>query len=134
MTLETASQGLVARPKTLPFIPFHNTLFPLCNRHHPLKMASPSVMVKRRIRINAIIPGPIDTPMTSGMVKRGTRRAIKGKPRERCAAAGVDGSPDEITKAASFFAPDDINLITTGTEPFVNGVWRKSEDLGTAGI
>ena len=97
-------------------------------------MASPSIGLKRRIRVNAISPGPIETPMTSGMVKRGTRRAIKGKPRERCAAAGVDGSPDEITKAASFFSPDDSNLITTSTEPFVNGVWGKSEDLGTAGI
>ena len=44
------------------------------------------------------------------------------------------GSPDEIAKAASFFAPDDSNLITTGTEPFVDGVQRKSEDLGTACI
>ena len=133
MTLEATSQGLVARPKTLSFIPFHNPLFPLCHRHRPLQMASPPVL-KRRNRVNAISPGPIDTPMTSGMVQRGTRRAIKGKPRERCAAAGVDGSPDEIAKAASFFASDDSNLITTGTELFVDGVWRKSEDLGTAGI
>ena len=91
-------------------------------------------MLKRRNRVNATSPGPIVTPMTGGMVQRGTSRAIKGKPLERCAAAGVDGSPDEIAKAASLFAPDDSNLITTGTEPFVDGVQRKSEDLGTACI
>ena len=90
-------------------------------------------MLKRRNGVNAISPGPIVTPMIGGMVQRGTRRAIKCKPRERCAAAGVDGNPDEIAKAASFFASDDSNL-TTGIELFVDGVWRKSEDLGTACI
>ena len=78
-------------------------------------------MLKRRIRVNATSPGPIDTPMTSGMVQRGTRLAIKGKPRERCAAAGVDGSPDEIAKAATFLASDDSSFIT-GIELFVDGV------------
>jgi hypothetical protein len=43
-------------------------------------------------------------------------------------------SPDGIAKAASFFASDDSNLITSGTELFVDGVWRKSEDLGNACI
>ena len=92
MPLEATPQGLVASPKALSFIPFHNHLSPLCHRHHPLPMASPSIVLKRRIRVNAINPGPIDTPMTSGMVQRGTRLAIKDKPRERC-AAGVDGEP-----------------------------------------
>jgi NAD(P)-dependent dehydrogenase (short-subunit alcohol dehydrogenase family) len=42
-------------------------------------------------------------------------------------------SPDEIAKAATLLASDDSSLIT-GMETFVDGAWRKSEDLGTAGI
>jgi NAD(P)-dependent dehydrogenase (short-subunit alcohol dehydrogenase family) len=42
-------------------------------------------------------------------------------------------SPDEIAKAATLLASDDSSLIT-GMEMFVDGAWRKSEDLGTAGI
>jgi hypothetical protein len=93
MPLEATSQGLVAQvPKSLPFIPFHNPFPTLCHRHRPLPMANPSVVLKRRIRVNAISPGTSDTPMTSGMVQRGTRLAFKDKPRERC-AAGVDWEP-----------------------------------------
>ncbi len=90
-------------------------------------MARPSVVLKRRIHVNATSPGPVGTPLTSGMIQRGTRRAVKGKPRERCAAAGVDGSPDETAKAATILAPDDSTLIT-GIELFADEVY--GTDLG----
>ncbi len=66
---------------------------PLYYRHRPLPTVGQPVLLKRRISVNAIGPSPIDTPTTIDMVQRGTRLAIKDKPRERCAAAGVDGEP-----------------------------------------
>ena len=47
---------------------------------------------------------------------------------------GRMGRPDEIAKAATLLASDGRSSLDTGTEPFVDGVWRKSEDLGTAGV
>ena len=42
------------------------------------------------------------------------------------------GSPDEIAKAATFLASDDSSLITTGIEPFVDGV--HGANLRTLGL
>ena len=93
MPLEATPQGLVAHhPKPSP--PFPSQPFsPLYYRHRPLPTVGQPVLLKRRISVNAIGPSPIDTPTTIDMVQRGTRLAIKDKPRERCAAAGVDGEP-----------------------------------------
>jgi hypothetical protein len=74
MQLEATPQGLVAQI-TKPKPPFPSTTpFPhLRHRHRPLLMASPSVMLKRRIRVNATSPGPIDIPTTGGMVPKGNQ-------------------------------------------------------------
>jgi NAD(P)-dependent dehydrogenase (short-subunit alcohol dehydrogenase family) len=74
----------------------------------------------RRIRVNAISPGPIDTPGLSKLM------ASSEAGRQRIAAIctivplGRLGTPDEIAKAVVFLASDDSSYIT-GTELFVDG-------------
>ena len=75
---------------------------------------------ERRIRVNAISPGPIDTPGLSKLL------ASSDAGRQRMAAIstivplGRLGTPDEIAKAVVFLASDDSSYIT-GTELFVDG-------------
>jgi NAD(P)-dependent dehydrogenase (short-subunit alcohol dehydrogenase family) len=74
----------------------------------------------RRIRVNAISPGPIDTPGLSELF------ASSEAGRQRMAAISTTvplgrlGTPDEIAKAVVFLASDDSSYIT-GTELFVDG-------------
>ena len=74
----------------------------------------------RRIRVNAISPGPIETPGVDGLGKtREEAGAIKAS-----LVAGIPlgrmGTPDEIAKAAVFLASDDSSFVT-GIELFVDG-------------
>jgi NAD(P)-dependent dehydrogenase (short-subunit alcohol dehydrogenase family) len=68
----------------------------------------------RKIRVNAISPGPIDTPMSSGADEQLMTSVISTVPMGRM------GSPDEVAKAASFLASDDSSYVT-GIELFVDG-------------
>jgi NAD(P)-dependent dehydrogenase (short-subunit alcohol dehydrogenase family) len=73
----------------------------------------------RKIRVNAISPGPIDTPMlnTASKVLGGEefmKAVISMVP------LGRMGNPDEIAKAVAFLASDDSSYIT-GIELFVDG-------------
>lgn len=68
----------------------------------------------RKIRVNAISPGPIDTPGLDGLgddLKKGLAAAVP---------MGRLGSPDEIAKAVVFLASDDSSYVT-GIELFVDG-------------
>lgn len=70
----------------------------------------------RKIRVNAISPGPIDTPGLRNLVKTdGLLEQIKAM-----VPLGRMGSPDEVAKAVSFLASDDSSYIT-GIELFVDG-------------
>jgi len=75
----------------------------------------------RKIRINAISPGPIDTPifysstLTEEEVNQIKASLVTAVP------IGRIGSPDEIAKAALFLASDDSSYIT-GIELCVDGV------------
>ena len=74
----------------------------------------------RKIRVNAISPGPIDTPGVSGLVQ-GEEQIEQFKTSIVSAVPmGRMGSPDEVAKAASFLASDDSSYIT-GIELFVDG-------------
>ena len=74
----------------------------------------------RRIRVNAVSPGAIDTPGLSGLV--GSSEI--GQQRLQMISTGVPlgrlGTPDEIAKAVVFLASDDASYVT-GTEMFVDG-------------
>ncbi len=74
----------------------------------------------RKIRVNALSPGPIDTPILGNLAptKEGLAQVKAGL------VAGVPmgrmGQPDEIAKAAVFLASDDSSYVT-GIELFVDG-------------
>ena len=74
----------------------------------------------RKIRVNAVSPGPIDTPILNGLASSEEQiQQIKAG-----FAAGVPmgrmGAADEIAKAVVFLASDDSSYVT-GTELFVDG-------------
>jgi NAD(P)-dependent dehydrogenase (short-subunit alcohol dehydrogenase family) len=71
-------------------------------------------MKQRKIRVNAISPGSIDTPMSSGADEQLMTSVISTVP------MGRTGSPDEVAKAVSFLASDDSSYVT-GIELFVDG-------------
>jgi NAD(P)-dependent dehydrogenase (short-subunit alcohol dehydrogenase family) len=74
----------------------------------------------RKIRVNAISPGPIETPALDGLggdeeqAKQLKDSLIAGVPMGRM------GTTDEIAKAAVFLASDDSSFVT-GIELFVDG-------------
>ena len=74
----------------------------------------------RRIRVNAVSPGSIDTPglndlLASSEVGEQRRKAITG-----AVPLGRFGTPDEIASAVVFLASDDASYVT-GAELFVDG-------------
>jgi NAD(P)-dependent dehydrogenase (short-subunit alcohol dehydrogenase family) len=75
----------------------------------------------RKIRVNAVSPGPIDTPAFNRLAQ--TEEEIRQIKANLVAAVpmGRIGNPDEIAKAVSFLASDDSSYIT-GIELFVDGV------------
>jgi NAD(P)-dependent dehydrogenase (short-subunit alcohol dehydrogenase family) len=74
----------------------------------------------RKIRVNAISPGPIDTPGFNGLAQ--TEEQIEQFKTSIVSSVpmGRMGSPDEIAKAVSFLASDDSSYVT-GIELFVDG-------------
>jgi NAD(P)-dependent dehydrogenase (short-subunit alcohol dehydrogenase family) len=74
----------------------------------------------RKIRVNAISPGPIETPglsnlgLTEEQIKEFKTTVVSAVPMGRM------GSADEIAKAALFLASDDSSYVT-GIELFVDG-------------
>jgi NAD(P)-dependent dehydrogenase (short-subunit alcohol dehydrogenase family) len=74
----------------------------------------------RRIRVNAVSPGTIDTPGLSDLLAS----SETGEQRKKMIASSVPlgrfGRPDEIARAVVFLASDDSSYIT-GTELFVDG-------------
>ena len=74
----------------------------------------------RKIRVNTISPGPIDTPIFDSIAQ--TEEEINQIKANLVAAMPIGrmGSPDEIAKAVSFLASDDSSYIT-GIELCVDG-------------
>ncbi len=75
---------------------------------------------ERRIRVNAVSPGPIETPGLSTLLAS----TEEGRQRLKMLSSNVPlgrlGRPDEVAKAVVFLASDDSSYIT-GTELFVDG-------------
>ena len=74
----------------------------------------------RKIRVNAISPGTIDTPMISSLVQNQEQAEQLKRSRASIIPLGRIGSPDEVAKAVSFLASDDSSFVT-GIELFVDG-------------
>lgn len=73
----------------------------------------------RRIRVNAVSPGPIDTPLLKELTT-----TEEGRQRLKMLVSNVPlgrlGTPIEVAKAVVFLASDESSYIT-GTELFVDG-------------
>jgi len=74
----------------------------------------------RGIRVNAISPGPIDTPGINNLGLTGEQIEEFKKNIVAAVPMGRMGDPDEIAKAALFLASDDSSYVT-GVELFVDG-------------
>jgi NAD(P)-dependent dehydrogenase (short-subunit alcohol dehydrogenase family) len=74
----------------------------------------------RRIRVNAVSPGSIDTPGLSDLLASAEVGEQRKKTISDSVPLGRFGTPDEIAKAVVFLASDDSRYIT-GTELFVDG-------------
>ena len=74
----------------------------------------------RRIRVNAVSPGPIDTPGLNDLVASTGTGEQRLKMLSDSVPLGRLGTPDEIAKAVVFLASDDSSFIT-GAELFVDG-------------
>jgi NAD(P)-dependent dehydrogenase (short-subunit alcohol dehydrogenase family) len=75
----------------------------------------------RKIRVNVVSPGPIDTPMHRGL--QGLNDATSEQLASKFTPAvplGRTGVPDDIAKAVSFLASDESSFVA-GTELFVDG-------------
>jgi NAD(P)-dependent dehydrogenase (short-subunit alcohol dehydrogenase family) len=74
----------------------------------------------RRIRVNAVSPGSIDTPGLRELLASSEMGQQRLKMLSTSVPLGRLGKPDEIAKAVVFLASDDSSYIT-GTELFVDG-------------
>src|SRR5438094_680188 len=73
----------------------------------------------RRIRVNAISPGHIDTPIFEGW-QQGEALTKMKEDLAKSVPLGRMGDPDDIAKAVAFLASDDASYIS-GIELFVDG-------------
>jgi len=74
------------------------------------------------IRVNALMPGVIDTPMPARSLKRyADPEAMRAYWKERHPMGRI-GKPEEVAKAALFLASDDSSFVT-GHLLFVDGGW-----------
>jgi 2-keto-3-deoxy-L-fuconate dehydrogenase len=77
---------------------------------------------KQGIRVNALMPGVIDTPMPARSLKRyADPEAMRAYWYERHPMGRI-GKPEEVARAALFLASDDASFIT-GHLMFVDGGW-----------
>jgi NAD(P)-dependent dehydrogenase (short-subunit alcohol dehydrogenase family) len=74
----------------------------------------------RRIRVNAISPGSIDTPGLNELLASSEVGEQRRKVISNAVPLGRFGTPLEIAKAVVFLASDDASYVT-GTELFVDG-------------
>ncbi len=75
---------------------------------------------ERRIRVNAISPGTIDTPGLHELFASGAAGNDRAKSVQSIIPIGRLGRPEEIAKTVVFLASDEASYIT-GVELFVDG-------------
>lgn len=74
----------------------------------------------RQIRVNAVSPGPIDTPGVDGLAKNEEEAKQLKAGLVSQVPLGRMGQPDEIAKAVVFLASEDASFVA-GVELFVDG-------------
>ena len=74
---------------------------------------------ERRIRVNVLSPGHIDTPIMESL-QQGEALVQMKKQMENNIPLGRLGEPDEIARAVSFLASNDASYIS-GAELYVDG-------------
>jgi NAD(P)-dependent dehydrogenase (short-subunit alcohol dehydrogenase family) len=74
------------------------------------------------IRVNALMPGVIDTPMPARSIQRQADPEAARAFWKKRHPMGRIGQPEEVAKAALFLASDDSSFVT-GTLLFVDGGW-----------
>ena len=79
-------------------------------------------LAKENIRVNAICPGPIDTPMLRVFVARPDQQSTHGLDKEQLVARrgdtipmGRSGRPEEVASAALFLLSDEASYINATT-------------------
>ena len=80
-------------------------------------------LADRGIRVNTVVPGPVETPGLKGLAPQRPGAGAPG-----CEASKVPmgrvGRPEEIAAAVLFLASDESSFMT-GTEVFVDGGERQ---------
>jgi NAD(P)-dependent dehydrogenase (short-subunit alcohol dehydrogenase family) len=79
-----------------------------------------SELKARKIRVNVLSPGPIDTPLFDRLGKTEARGEQYKAGFATAVPLGRIGTGDEIAKAAVFLASDDSSFVA-GIELFVDG-------------
>jgi NAD(P)-dependent dehydrogenase (short-subunit alcohol dehydrogenase family) len=74
----------------------------------------------RKIRVNVVSPGPIETPGVAALAPTEEQRRGLYQQLASMVPLGRMGQPDEIAKAAVFLASDDASFVA-GIELFVDG-------------
>ena len=77
---------------------------------------------RQGIRVNALMPGVIDTPMPARSLKRQADPEAAQAFWKQRHPIGRIGQPEEVARAALFLASDDSSFVT-GTLLFVDGGW-----------
>jgi NAD(P)-dependent dehydrogenase (short-subunit alcohol dehydrogenase family) len=76
-------------------------------------------LVGRNIRVNTLIPGPVNTPGLAGLASPGQEAVLLAE-MATAVPMGRLGQPDEIASAVVFLASDQSSFMT-GAELFVDG-------------
>jgi NAD(P)-dependent dehydrogenase (short-subunit alcohol dehydrogenase family) len=87
-------------------------------------------LAPEKIRVDAVCPGPIDTPMLRVFMVRPDQKSTAGMDpeelvRRRAAGAvplGRTGRPEEIANAALFLLSDEASFVTGAALPVDGGV------------
>jgi NAD(P)-dependent dehydrogenase (short-subunit alcohol dehydrogenase family) len=76
-------------------------------------------LVERGIRVNTIVPGPVETPGLKGLAPQGQEQELLNAQASNVPMGRV-GRPEEIAAAVLFLASDESSFMT-GSELFVDG-------------